>query len=100
MVYDRNARRQRFISTAEVREPITAYYSGSGKKLFTLGERGDRPVAHIFDLKTFRRKKTLLITSTDITFSKEYISLQLSEDETYLLALTSGPDYTLVGKSH
>lgn len=48
---------------------------------------------HIFDLRTFRRKKT--IVTADL-MSKEIVSLQFSEDNQLLVALSGAPDWTLM----
>jgi cilia- and flagella-associated protein 57 len=62
-------------------------------RLAAVAERGERPSMHIFDLRTFRRKKTL---NTSDLLTKEIVSMQFSEDNQLLLALTGGPDWTLM----
>lgn len=52
-------KRQRFIQSAEIADTITAYTSGPGKRLCAVAEKGERPSIHVFDLRTFRRKKTI-----------------------------------------
>jgi hypothetical protein len=64
VLYSIAERRQRFIQSTEIAETITCYTSGSGKRLAAVAERGDHPSFHVFDLRTFRRKKT--ITTSEI----------------------------------
>ena len=91
--YNKVDKRQRFIHTSEISDAITAFTSGVGKKLCAVGERGDRPQAHLFDLRTSRRKKTLVAQDVQ---AKEFVSMKLSEDNQLLLTLTGAPDYTLM----
>jgi WD40 repeat protein len=91
--YSKVDKRQRFIHTSEIVDGITAFTSGVGKKLCAVGERGDRPQAHLFDLRTCRRKKTLI--AQDV-LAKEFVSMRFSEDNQLLLTLTGAPDYTLM----
>lgn len=62
VLYSFTEKRQRFIQSSEISDCITAYTSGPGKRLCALAERGEKPSIHIFDMRTFRRKKTLNIT--------------------------------------
>jgi WD40 repeat protein len=57
-----------------------------------VAERGDKPQIHIFDLQQQRRKKSFAPAESA---SKEYISIQFSDDEQLLLTLTSGPQQQL-----
>lgn len=61
VVYSLSERRQRFLHSTEITDMITCYASGSGKRLCAIGEKGDGPIIHVFDLRTFRRKKSLPI---------------------------------------
>jgi WD40 repeat protein len=61
-------------------------------RLAAVAERGDKPQIHIFDLQQQRRKKLLAPAESA---SKEYISIQFSDDEQLLLTLTSGPQQQL-----
>ena len=91
--YSKEDKRQRFIHTTEIEGPITAFTSGVGKKLCAVGERGDRPQAHLFDLRTSRRKKTLIAQDVQ---ANEFVSMRFSEDNQLLLTLTGAPDWTLM----
>eukprot|EP01031_Cornospumella_fuschlensis_P030468 gene30468-36826_t len=93
ILYHLGDKRQRFLQSSEVADSITAYTSGPGKRLCAIAERGERPSMHIFDLRTFRRKKT--IVTADL-MTKEIVSLQFSEDNQLLLALSGAPDWTLM----
>lgn len=85
--------RQRFIQSQEITGCITAYTSGPGKRLAALAERCDKPALHVFDLRTCRRKKTLHAVGLQ---TKEIVSMQFSEDDQYLLALSGAPDWSLM----
>jgi len=94
VLYGLSDRRQRFLNAAEITDKITAFSSGSGRRLAAVAERGDRPQVHVFDLRTFRRKKT--ITAGESTGgSKEFVCIAFSEDEQLLVTLTGAPDWTL-----
>lgn len=93
VLYNLQEKRQRFIQSAEITGPITAYTSGSGKRLAAVAEHGEPPSFHVFDLRTFRRKKT--ITTADLV-SKEIVCLQFSEDNQLLLTLSGAPDWMLM----
>eukprot|EP00981_Chlorochromonas_danica_P000466 scaffold98_cov248-Ochromonas_danica.AAC.7 len=93
VLYSLNDKRQRFLQSSEIADCITAYTSGPGKRLAAVAERGERPSMHIFDLRTFRRKKT--IVTADL-MTKEIVSLQFSEDNQLLVALSGAPDWTLM----
>jgi hypothetical protein len=61
VVYSFSERRQRFLHSTEITDMITCYTSGPGKRLCAIAEKGDGPLVHVFDLRTFRRKKSLSI---------------------------------------
>lgn len=88
---DRN--RQRHIQSSEICDPIQAYASGPGKRIAVVAERGDQPIFHVFDLRTNRRKKSIVcseIISTDI------ISMDISSDNQLILVLGGAPDWVLM----
>jgi WD40 repeat protein len=62
-------------------------------RLCAVAERGERPSMHVFDLRTFRRKKTM--TTSDL-MAKDIVSMQFSEDNQLLLALSGAPDWSLM----
>ena len=94
VLYSLTDRRQRFLNGAEITEKITAFSSGSGRRLAAVAERGDRPQVHIFDLRTFRRKKTIT-TGESVAGSRDIVCVSFSEDEQFLLTLTGAPDWNL-----
>eukprot|EP01040_Poterioochromonas_malhamensis_P000852 gene852-905_t len=93
ILYNLTDKRQRFLQSSEISDCITAYTSGPGKRLAAVAERGEKPSMHIFDLRTLRRKKTL--TTSDL-LTKEIVSMQFSEDNQLLLALTGAPDWSIM----
>ena len=95
VLYNKADKRQRFISQGQdkdVSDCITAFASGCGKRYCAVAERGDHPQIHVYDLRTFRKKKTL--SSIDAE-SKEFICMEFSADDQFLLTLTCGPDWAL-----
>lgn len=92
VLYNLSDKRQRFLQGADITGVITAYCSGPGKRLAAVAERGDKPQVHVFDLRTFRRKKTL--TNGEGT-SREFVAVQFSDDDQLMVTLTGAPDWTL-----
>ena len=92
VLYSRAEKRQRFLQAPEITESITAYTSGSGKRLCAIAERGEKPQVHIFDLRTFRRKKSFAATES---LSREFVSIQFSQDDQYILTLSGAPHWML-----
>jgi hypothetical protein len=70
VVYSLTERRQRFLHSSEISDSITCYTSGSGKRLCAVAERGEGPTIHVFDLRTFRRKKSVNIPDIQSKVSK------------------------------
>ena len=94
VLVNRIDKRQRFLPVTDVSDVITAYTSGGGKRLVAIAERGEQPLVHVFDLRTFRRKKTFS-SGDGMSSCRDFISLQFSQDEQLLLTLTGSPDFTL-----
>ena len=93
VLFNKIERKQKFIYGSELSEGITAFAASPGKTYIAVAEKCDRNAqVNIFDLKTFRKRKAL--TNTECS-SKEYVSLQFSEDNQLLLTLTGAPDWTL-----
>ena len=90
--YSLTDKRQRFLNAAEITEKMTAYTSGSGRRICAVAERGERPQVHVFDLRTFRRKKTITVNETQ---AREFVSLSFSEDDQSLVTLSGAPDWIL-----
>ena len=93
VLYNKIERKQKFIYGSEQSEGITSFTASPGKTYLALAEKCDRHAqVNVFDLKSFRKRKTLQNTESS---SKEYLSMQFSEDNQLLLALTGAPDWTL-----
>jgi WD40 repeat protein len=92
VIYNKTERKQRFIYGSEKSEGVTAFTAGSGKRFIAVAEKGEKiPQISVFDMRTFRKRKTLVPDPG----SKEFISMQFSEDNQLLLTLTGAPDYQL-----
>lgn len=92
VLFSLSDRRQRFLNAAEITEKMTAYASGPGRRLCAVAERGERPQVHVFDLRTFRRKKTITVNETQ---AREFVALNFSEDDQSLVTLSGAPDWIL-----
>jgi WD40 repeat protein len=93
VLYNKIERKQKFIYGSEQSEGITSFAASPGKSYIAMAEKCDRHAqVNIFDLKSYRKRKTLTNTESS---SKEYVSLQFSEDNQLLLALTGAPDWCL-----
>ena len=92
VLYNTIDKRQRFLNGAEITDQITAYASGPGKRLGAVAERGDKPQVHVFDLRTFRRKKTLVASESG---SKDIVAICFSEDDQLMMTLTGAPDWSI-----
>ena len=93
VLYYEKDKRQRFIHGPEVTDMITAFAVGNGKRVCAVAERGDHPQIHVFDLRTFRRKKALVASDTMV--SKEFIALAFSADDRFILSISGAPDWKL-----
>ena len=93
VLYCEKDKRQRFIHGPEVTDTITAFAVGNAKRVVAVAERGDHPQIHVFDLRTFRRKKALVASDTMI--SKEFVALSFSADDRFILSISGAPDWKL-----
>lgn len=92
VIHSRTERKQRFIFSAEKSDGITAFTTGSGKRFIAVAEKGEKsPQISVYDMRTFRKRKTLVPDPG----SKEFVSMQFSEDNQLLLTLSGAPDYQL-----
>lgn len=92
VIHSKTERKQRFIYGAEKSDGLTAFTAGAGKRFIAVAEKGDKtPQISVFDMRTFRKRKTLVPDPG----SKEFVSMQFSEDNQLLLTLTGAPDYQL-----
>ncbi|CAM9277511.1 unnamed protein product, partial [Ectocarpus fasciculatus] len=92
VIHNKTERKQRFIYGSEKTDGVTAFTAGSGKRFIAVAEKGDKtPQISVYDMRTFRKRKTLVPDPG----SKEFTSMQFSEDNQLLLTLTGAPDYQL-----
>jgi WD40 repeat protein len=92
VLYNTTDKRQRHLHSSDITDVITAYASGPGKRLAAVAERGDKPKVHVFDLRTFRRKKTLEASEGT---SRDFVAVQFSDDDQLMVTLTGAPDWNL-----
>lgn len=62
-------------------------------RFVAVGEKSERAVASVYDLRTMRKRKNL--RCSDIK-AKEFVSLSFNADSTILLTMGGAPDWTLV----
>ncbi|ORY53581.1 hypothetical protein BCR33DRAFT_3766 [Rhizoclosmatium globosum] len=62
------------------------------KRYVAIAERGEKPIAAIYDLHTLRRRKALTPAETE---SKDFVCMAFSTDGKYILTQSGAPDWTL-----
>jgi len=96
VLYNKLDKRQRFVrQEKEVVNTITAFALGNDrdKRYVAIAERGVHPQILIYDLRTFRVKKTL--NASPDSLAKDFICMEFSTDDQFLLTLSSAPDWTI-----
>ena len=84
---------QRFIPGSLEGLGFTAISISSNKRFVACCDKSERPVIHIFDMRTLRKRKNLQFPETA---SNEFVSVCFSGDCTKVAAVTGGPDWSLV----
>ncbi|OUM68235.1 hypothetical protein PIROE2DRAFT_4113, partial [Piromyces sp. E2] len=91
ILYNIETKLQKFISSSSKSEEITCYTMSNNHKYFAIAERSEKPMATIFDMFSFRRKKVITLSDTE---SKEFLSMGFSFDAKMIATLTGAPDWT------
>ncbi len=65
ILYNVETKIQKFISSSSKSEEITCYTMSNNHKYFAIAERSEKPVATIFDMYSFRRKKVITLPDTE-----------------------------------
>eukprot|EP00102_Acyrthosiphon_pisum_P002329 XP_001943650.2 PREDICTED: cilia- and flagella-associated protein 57-like [Acyrthosiphon pisum] len=95
VIYNTAHHKQKYIHLAEPQKVITAMALCINKNVIAVAEKGDKkkPTISIYDLDSMKRKK-LLTVLTDLK-TDNFINIKFSFDDTYLAALTNGPDFMM-----
>ncbi|KAI8852315.1 WD40-repeat-containing domain protein [Chytridium lagenaria] len=92
ILYNTETKSQKFIPVSDRCEGITALAVAPNKRHAAIGERGERPVAVIYDMHTLRKRKALTPPDGE---SKEFVCMAFSTDAKYIITQTGAPDWTL-----
>ncbi|CAM9434154.1 unnamed protein product, partial [Choristocarpus tenellus] len=92
VIYNMLERKQRFIHGSETSESITAMILCPASRFIAVAEDGEKPSVSVYDLRTLRKRKTLLVDGE----SCHVVSMAFSHDSNLLLTQGGAPDWTLV----
>ncbi len=93
MIYNSEAKLQRFFPINDDSDAITAITVSSNKKLLAIAERGKKGYfVSIWDLIKYTKKKTIFISDAQ---SEPVCSLSFCADAKLLLVQTGKPDWHL-----
>ncbi|XP_061743732.1 cilia- and flagella-associated protein 57 isoform X2 [Nerophis ophidion] len=87
--------RQTFLSASEKSQGICAMAISPNRRFLAVSERGSQAAITVFDLQDDKGRKRKLLSSEDIV-GEEFVCMAFSPNSKYLLAQTSGPEWTLV----
>ena len=93
ILYNTDAKTQRFIPGSEKSEGMTAMVVSPNRRYIAIAEKGEKATITIYDLHSLRKRK--ILSSPDIQ-SSEFVSLAFSPDSKYLVAQGGKPDWTLL----
>lgn len=93
ILYNTDAKSQRFIPGSEKSEGMTAMVVSPNRRYIAIAEKGEKATITIYDLHSLRKRK--ILSSPDIQ-STEFVSLAFSPDSKYLVAQGGKPDWTLL----
>ena len=65
IIYNTESKTQKFVSSNENAEGITAMASSMIKKVVAIAERGEKASCTIYDVNTQRKRKTIGIAESD-----------------------------------
>ncbi|KAJ3329215.1 Cilia- and flagella-associated protein 57, partial [Blyttiomyces sp. JEL0837] len=95
VVTDIDQRSQKFVPCSDKAEAISALTVSSDRHLFAVAEKSSKPAIMIYDLHSFRKRRTLSPTSEGSGLAKEFTCLAFSSDARYLVAQLSAPEWIL-----
>ncbi|KAI9351164.1 WD repeat-containing protein 65-like protein [Zopfochytrium polystomum] len=86
---------QKFIPATEKAEAISALTVSPDRHIFAVAERAARPSLVIYDLHSFRKRRTLPPCPESQGVAKEFTSMAFSADGRYLAAQLGSPELIL-----
>ncbi|KAI8847169.1 hypothetical protein BC829DRAFT_444764 [Chytridium lagenaria] len=90
-----DSKSQKFFPATEKAEGIAAVMISPDRHVFAVSERALKPAINIYDLHSFRKRRTLHATSDSQGTAREFISMAFSSDTRYLAAQLGGPEWIL-----
>lgn len=94
IIFNIDQKIQKFIPCSLGSEGMTSIAVSPNKRYAAVAEkRNDKPAIVIIDLTTLKKKKTLVLTESNIT--AEIVSIAFSPDSKYLASQLAGPEWTL-----
>eukprot|EP00241_Pyramimonas_parkeae_P007877 CAMPEP_0114261564 /NCGR_PEP_ID=MMETSP0058-20121206/21223_1 /TAXON_ID=36894 /ORGANISM="Pyramimonas parkeae, CCMP726" /LENGTH=181 /DNA_ID=CAMNT_0001377145 /DNA_START=26 /DNA_END=567 /DNA_ORIENTATION=+ len=93
VVYNTETKTQKFVPNTPDTEGITAVAIASNRKFLAVAEKADDAVITIYDLQTYKKRKTLQTKQVE---SQEYACLAFSPDGKMLVSQGGAPEWTLI----
>ncbi|KAJ3408017.1 Cilia- and flagella-associated protein 57 [Chytriomyces hyalinus] len=96
VVADIDQKSQKFVPCSDRAEAITAFSVSTDRHMFAVAEKTTaKPLIAIYDLHSYRRRKSLNPTSESQGLSKEFMSIAFSSDTRYIVAQLGAPEWIL-----
>ncbi|KAJ3096593.1 Cilia- and flagella-associated protein 57 [Phlyctochytrium planicorne] len=95
VVADMDSKAQKFFPATEKAEGISAVMISPDRHVFAVSEKSSKPAINIYDLHSFRKRRTLHAYSESQGTAREFVSLAFSSDTRYLAAQLGGPEWIL-----
>ncbi|TPX74759.1 hypothetical protein CcCBS67573_g03970 [Chytriomyces confervae] len=92
ILYNMETKVQKFIPVTEKCEGITCLAVAPNKRYAAIAERGEKPIASIYDLHTLRKRKSLSPAEAE---SKDFVCMAFSTDGKYIITQSGAPDWTM-----
>ncbi|KAJ3192775.1 Cilia- and flagella-associated protein 57 [Irineochytrium annulatum] len=94
-VADIEQKMQKFIPASDKAEGISAITVSPDRHVFAVSEKSTRPSISVYDLHSFRKRRTVHQTTESQGLAKEFVSLAFSSDARYLAAQLGAPEWLL-----
>ncbi|XP_050424212.1 cilia- and flagella-associated protein 57-like [Adelges cooleyi] len=93
VIHNITSHTQRYIHLIDSQKTITAMTLSFSKNVLAVAKKNEKLTISLYDLKAMNCLRTLSVP-TDLK-ANSFICLQFSYDDSYLAALTGGPDYMM-----
>ncbi|KAJ3409665.1 Cilia- and flagella-associated protein 57 [Chytridiales sp. JEL 0842] len=97
MFADMEQKSQKFVPSSEKAEAVSNITVSPDRHVFAVAEKSSagKPLINIYDLHSFRKRRTLSPSSDAQGLSKDFVYMAFSADAKYLAAQMGGPDWLL-----